>query len=246
MALGRNLFFSLIVLFSLSFSCVPAAASPPKKVALALYYETLCPYSANFIVNYLAKIFSNGLIDIVDLNLVPYGNARLKSNHTITCQHGPNECLLNTIEACAIYAWPDLNKHFAFIYCVESLVVEHKYSKWESCFEKTGLDSQSVADCFNSGYGEKLELQYAEETNALEPPHTYVPWVVVDGQPLYEDYENFETYICKAYKGNLPKACSELPLAIIQEKKAVLFNRVCHAKRRMHLIRHHTGMKRLV
>lgn len=207
---------------------VATAASAPK-VPLALYYEALCPYCSNFIVNYLSKIFTDGLLDIVDLNLVPYGNARIGSNNSITCQHGPYECLLNTAESCAINAWPDVHKHFAFIYCVESLVVEHNYTEWESCFQKTGFDSQTVVDCFNSGYGTKLELQYAAETSALEPPHRYVPWVVVNGKPLYEDYENFEAYICKAYKGNLPTACKALPLDM-QEKKVKKFKPVCYSK----------------
>ncbi|KAI0531208.1 hypothetical protein KFK09_000761 [Dendrobium nobile] len=208
--LSTTLFFTSLV-----------TSNDDAKVALALYYESLCPYSANFIVNYLAKIFDNSIIDIVDLDLIPYGNAKLKANGTITCQHGPYECLLNTIEACAITSWPDLTEHFKFIFCVENLVVKHKYKEWESCFQETGLNSEAVSVCYYSGYGKELELKYAAQTDALEPPHKYVPWVVVNGQPLYEDYENFEAYVCNAYEGNSPpKACQGLTGLATKKKKA--------------------------
>ncbi|PSS09514.1 Gamma-interferon-inducible lysosomal thiol reductase [Actinidia chinensis var. chinensis] len=218
--------FSYLLFFT-SFTPISAAlssSSPPdssEKVPLGLYYESLCPYSANFIINYLFKIFENGLISVVDLNLFPWGNAKIRGNNTFSCQHGPSECLLNTIEACAIEAWPDLNKHFSFIYCVETLVYERKYPEWETCFDKLGLDPTPITECYSSGYGNELELQYAAQTNALQPPHEYVPWVVVDGQPLYEDYENFISYICKAYKGTaVPNACSDLALNTIPKEKA--------------------------
>ncbi|CAN6295441.1 unnamed protein product [Urochloa humidicola] len=187
---------------------LPEAAA---KVSLELYYESLCPYCSRFIVNRLAGIFEDGLIDAVDLRLVPYGNARVGSNGDISCQHGPYECLLNTVEACAIDTWPDLDEHFRFIYCVEDLVVKREYKSWDSCFQKLGLDPKPVTECYKSEQGHKLELKYANQTNALVPPHRYVPWVVVDGQPLLEDYENFEVYICKAYKGTSPpKVCEGL------------------------------------
>ncbi|XP_057862938.1 gamma-interferon-responsive lysosomal thiol protein isoform X2 [Cryptomeria japonica] len=181
-----------------------------EKVSVEVYYESLCPDSASFIVNYLDKLFTDRLIDIVDLRLIPYGNARIGSNETINCQHGPYECVLNTIEACAIDAWPNLNQHFPFVSCIESFVWAHEATKWKTCFEKTGLDSKVIMGCYESGYGKKLELQYAAETNSLKPPHQYVPWVVLNGQPLYENYENVEEYICKAYKGTLPQACGNL------------------------------------
>lgn len=190
-----------------------ASTSPisSEKVSLDLYYESLCPYSADFIVNYLAQIFENGIIDIVDLTLYPWGNAKLQSNSSsFTCQHGAAECFLNTIEACAIDAWPDVKEHFPFIYCVESLVYNGKYTQWETCYEKSGKDPKPVSDCYASGRGKEFELCYAADTNALEPPHEYVPWVVVDGQPLYEDYEKSLSYICKAYKGTTEIAiCNE-------------------------------------
>lgn len=104
----------------------------------------------------------------------------------------------------------------------------HKYVEWESCFQETGLNSEPVLDCYKNGYGKKLELEYAGQTDSLQPPHEYVPWVVVDGQPIYEDYEDVDAYICKAYEGELPEACKELPLLITPESKA---NRARHVSR---------------
>ncbi|ERN08998.1 hypothetical protein AMTR_s00153p00064140 [Amborella trichopoda] len=214
----------LLLLVVLAFSLSPNSSVGAEKVSLNLYYETLCPYCSRFVVNYLGKMFSNGLIDIVDLRLIPYGNAWIGSNNTISCQHGSYECFLNTVEACVIDVWPNVGDHFSFIYCIESLVVDHKYSDWESCFTKAASGFQRVAECYNTGYGKKLELQYAAETNALQPPHKYVPWVVVDGQPLYEDYQNVANYVCKAYKGSLPPACRSAALVTtVNHQKQVTY-----------------------
>ncbi|KAL8258796.1 hypothetical protein R6Q59_026749 [Mikania micrantha] len=202
----------------------PIAVASEEKVKVTVYYEALCPSSENFIINYLYKIFNNGMISVVDLELSPYGNARISSNGTIVCQHGEWECLLNTVEACVIHVWPAVTDHFPFVYCVERLNKDGKYTEWESCFETLNLDPKPVADCYSSGLGYKLEVGYADETMALDPPHEYVPWVVVDGQPLYDDYTNFISYICKAYRGsNVPQACLSLLPPITASKDPVCY-----------------------
>ncbi|KAK7387268.1 hypothetical protein VNO78_27926 [Psophocarpus tetragonolobus] len=219
--------FSLPLLLCLSFSALLSSSESLEKVSLELYYESLCPFSANFIVNYLPKIFSPDLISLVHLKLVPWGNAKLRTNATFDCQHGPYECLLNTVEACAIDTWPELNNHFPFIYCIEDLALQGRRTQWESCFQKLHLDSKPINQCYNSEHGKQLDLQFAAETNALDPPHKYVPWVVVDGEPLYEDYENFLSYICKAYKGtDLPQSCTQA--TYIRELKTKPKHSVCH------------------
>ncbi|KAF5182534.1 Gamma-interferon-responsive lysosomal thiol protein [Thalictrum thalictroides] len=203
-----------------------------KKVKLDLYYETLCPGCSKFMTYDLMEIFANGLINIIDLHFVPYGNAELggQNNTTVYCQHGNNECELNMVHACAIYAWPYVNKHFDFLHCIEHLVVQNNYEmpEWESCFGETGFDSTPVMDCKNGPKGLELILRYANETNSLKPPHEFVPWVVVDGKPLREHGDEFMTYVCKAYKGkHLPRACKNLNDQIVSEVKE---NKICHVK----------------
>ena len=80
-----TLFLIFFFLFTSS-SASRILPSHSQKVSLGLYYESLCPYSANFIVNYLAQLFETDLISVVDLKLVPWGNAKLRGNDTFDCQ----------------------------------------------------------------------------------------------------------------------------------------------------------------
>lgn len=45
-----------------------------------------------------------------EITCAPYTRADVLAFCVVdfTFQHGPKECLLNTVEACAIYAWPEL------------------------------------------------------------------------------------------------------------------------------------------
>ncbi|KAK7301642.1 hypothetical protein RJT34_12512 [Clitoria ternatea] len=206
MASGSTLYLSLFVylaLFTLS-------SQSDEKVTLDVYYESLCPGSSQFIVDYLPVLFDSDLISIVDLKLSPYGNTKLYpwipgepiTNATFYCQHGEYECLLDIVQACAIDIWPEVIKHFSFIHCIEKLVSQGKETEWESCFDKLDLDPEPIKQCYTSDYGEKLELKYAAETAALQPRKLYVPWVVLNGEPLYEDIDNYISRICSAYKGS--------------------------------------------
>ncbi|KAI3965589.1 hypothetical protein MKX01_010546 [Papaver californicum] len=227
-------FFLLSLLFftqaNVSSSALEAHSS--NKVSIALYYETLCRGCSDYIIQYLPKIFENGLIDVIDLKLVPYGNAFLGKNSTIICQHGPKECYLNKLEACAIHVWPDLDKHFRFIYCVESAVSRGYSSEWVYCLKEPEFSAVPVLDCLNSGLGQRykcLQSHNANETSALIPSHKYVPWVTVSKVPLYYDYKNLIKAVCNAYKGSpLPKACQEELAVNIPEAKPNQILEVCY------------------
>ncbi|KAG8480172.1 hypothetical protein CXB51_024886 [Gossypium anomalum] len=187
-------------------------------VTLSLYYETsLCEQCASFISNDLVKVFHTDLHTIINLRLVPWGNVE------IHCQHGEEECYLNTIHSCVIHFWPDVKEHLEFIRCTEqqSLKGGPVEALWKNCSEKLRLNEEIINKCYTTGLGYKLLLQYANETAHLKPAQEYVPWVVVNNQPLRQDFENFVKYVCQAYKGDhKPAACkaqsSNLTFAVPQ------------------------------
>ncbi|KAL3830213.1 hypothetical protein ACJIZ3_019015 [Penstemon smallii] len=184
---GFILAFLLVIVLFISFQGVFANdIDSVDKVKVSVYYESLCPFCANFIVNQLVKIFQTDLLNIVDLRLVPWGNTQISSNNSWICQHGVDECRLDVTEACAIYLWPKVETHFKFVHCVERLHLMNRHTEWKSCFGTSGLDPNPVESCYNNGVGYKLEKAYAEETANLNPRHRFVPWVIVNNLPLQE------------------------------------------------------------
>ncbi|KAJ0234752.1 Gamma interferon responsive lysosomal thiol [Hirschfeldia incana] len=202
------------LLFTFSYNSV---AGESEKVKLNLYYESLCPYCQSFIAYGLVKIFDSDLHTITDLKLVPFGNAHVSDNLTVTCQHGEEECKLNAIEACVIRTWPDPNVHYWFIRCIEN-----DTANWESsCFAQGGGE-KAIKDCYSSDLSKTLIFGYAKQTLSLKPKHKYVPWVTVNSKPLYE-LNDLVARVCKAYKGkaSLPKICHSAALSKSPESKVV-------------------------
>ncbi|KAK8613298.1 hypothetical protein V6N13_101063 [Hibiscus sabdariffa] len=79
---------------------------------------------------------------------------------------------------------------------------------WRNCSDQLGLRADMINKCYSTGIGIKFLLQHGNETANLKPPHEYVPWVVVNNEPLTDDYENFVKSVCDAYQGDpKPEAC---------------------------------------
>jgi hypothetical protein len=283
--------FTAFLLFICTALFLIASTSSSQNVTLSLYYETLCPYCADFIVNHLVKVFDKGLISIVNLRLIPWGNAFIQPNGSFVCQvstaiifcffcflevnsmfwitffyggvsktlqHGTNECFLNAIEACTVTIYPDAvslpcrnqfpNRIFSHVHgllwsaACDGLIftffpwfrsgILDLYTVLRKCPWKTRWTSGLIAlvwvgwakhqliatqvdmgkwwvsfllttvwlsdpiyttakfHFFNSLSlnDDEMQLQrkYAAETSQLNPPHRFVPWVVVNNQPLRE------------------------------------------------------------
>ena len=118
---------------SFTIALLSATLAIAEKVKVELYYESLCPYSEAIITGSFKTAFNTpGFLDMAEILLVPYGNAKEYPNGdswTYTCQHGINECLYNQIETCSNNYISDPLVAFNFIECIESIETQDTYHK---------------------------------------------------------------------------------------------------------------------
>ncbi|XP_075579934.1 gamma-interferon-inducible lysosomal thiol reductase [Pelecanus crispus] len=188
----------------------PAAAP----VELSLYYESLCPACREFLVQ---ELFTTWLLlpaEAMTITLVPYGNAEernVSGKWHFQCQHGPEECLGNMIEACLMHEAQNFSTYFPVIFCLESGSSVTK--NLEACLQVYApqLDGGRIAACVQGDAGAALMHRNAQLTQALDPPHQYVPWIVVNGKHTDELQAQAQAsllgLICRLYQGEKPEAC---------------------------------------
>ncbi|XP_063772132.1 gamma-interferon-inducible lysosomal thiol reductase [Pseudophryne corroboree] len=183
-------------------------------VQIELYYEGLCPACRQFLSRQLFPTWLM-LADIMNITLVPYGNAEEKNvsgKWEFDCQHGPDECFINTVETCLMFQLKDILSYFPIIFCMEvSTNIKKSLEPCLAVFEPD-LSAKEVLGCVNGDLGNKLMHQNAQRTAALNPPHKYVPWIVVNGK--HNDSLEAEAQsalfhlVCDLYTGPKPDACS--------------------------------------
>lgn len=202
-------------------------ATDDQKVAIELYYESQCPGCREMVTTSFKDAFEkDGFLDMATVELVPYGNAQesqtASGTYDFECQHGPSECIYNTIETCALEKIPCAYKAFQFVDCIERNDEDRDpkqdyYKVAMTCCKLTELNDETIEamkTCAVGLEGNQLEHEAATKTDALDPPHKFVPYVVVNG--VHDDdvqnsiSESLFDYVCGAYTGaNKSAACQE-------------------------------------
>ncbi|CAB4068510.1 IFI30 [Lepeophtheirus salmonis] len=129
----------------------------------------LCPYCRRHILEDLHPTYTQ-LSAILDVQLVPYGNAKSSSRpdgtgYTFSCQHGPTECLGNMVHACAIkyVKFPIL---MDFIACMmERSDVPVLAGK--ECASKLEIEWTEIEECSMSLEGKQLLFNNGEEKQII-------------------------------------------------------------------------------
>ncbi len=71
----------------------------------------------------------------------------------------------------------------------------------DECAHKSGMDASALHECAEGREGDELEREAAQQTEALCPPHTYVPWCAWEVDGRWQATDNLMTAISAWWRG---------------------------------------------
>ncbi|KAF5308906.1 hypothetical protein FQR65_LT00606 [Abscondita terminalis] len=185
------------------------------QIKLHILYESLCPYSIKFIQEQLYPVWPE-IAPYVNIHFVPFGNsASLEDGVSFTCQHGPQECLGNKIQSCALNGLNDQNAQVEYVNCFmgtykKSVDKNNTKEMGQSCAEAVGLPWNYVKSCTKSLVGVKLQLK--AEMFTLQHKPKSVPTILFNGhfyqKAQDESQVNFRGVVCSFIEQLNPDACA--------------------------------------
>lgn len=107
-------------------------------------------------------------------------------------------------QSCLLYYYHDASGFLPFINCMAGDFNESISNSAYNCAAKLGTDWSHIDLCMNSDYGNGMQHGNAVQTESLNPPHKYVPWVTLNGVHTEEIQQEAEKdlvkLICQTYQ----------------------------------------------
>ena len=157
----------LALAISFAAAAVARAADP---VNVLLCIEAYCPGCQQFTVDDLIPTYEALGSDVMNVTVVPFGNAHITDEdaRTMTCQHGEDECSGNSYEQCAISLYPDPTDHLSYIGCFDKISGVMAVDKaFETCATQQGLDWDGISACHDDA-DQSWELQVSFSSVCLK------------------------------------------------------------------------------
>ncbi|XP_046982049.1 gamma-interferon-inducible lysosomal thiol reductase-like [Schistocerca americana] len=180
-------------------------------VDVAVYYETLCSDSRNFIIQQLLPSYLNGP-QLLNVTLIPYGKAQTRLTpwgYVFTCQHGPTECQGNKIHACAAVIVQDKEQQLRFVECMirNDTVPE---AAGQECASKLNITWRPILQCSRGLEGTGLLKRCGDATHSLDPSLTFVPTVTLNGSQGNQTaiLNDFWREVCGIFPEPKPTECT--------------------------------------
>ncbi|CAN8005915.1 unnamed protein product, partial [Ixodes pacificus] len=194
-------------------------------VNVTVFYESYSRDSKRFVTRQLWPTYRR-LRDHVSIELVPYGNARMRGSTsdgwpaTFVCRHGDPECLADILHTCAIALYPNTSLHLKFIACT---LRNHDPASavWKCAGDVMDMVPQKIMSCVNSLQGKRLFQRMGTRTSGIYPPITRFPSVAFNGyiSPMEQRQiqHNLKASICGHFKSPVPRACQLKAFAVEDE-----------------------------